>query len=100
MKNFYVGAGFNAYGIAAGGGAGMALAEWVAHGQPPYGFMALDIRRFGKASPRFRMGKKEKYEAYAKHYTMAWPYEEHSSGRPFSNHQFMKPQMLTPVLEN
>ena len=36
MKNFYVGAGFNAYGIAAGGGAGMALAEWVANGQPPY----------------------------------------------------------------
>ena len=29
LKNIYIGAGFNAYGIAAGGGAGMALAEWV-----------------------------------------------------------------------
>ena len=34
-RNLYIGAGFNAYGIAAGGGAGMALAEWVANGAPP-----------------------------------------------------------------
>ena len=47
-NNFYVGAGFNAYGIAAGGGAGMALAEWVANGQPPYDLWPVDIRRFGK----------------------------------------------------
>ena len=32
LKNFFVGAGFNAFGIAAGGGAGMALAEWVKNG--------------------------------------------------------------------
>ena len=36
LKNFYVGAGFNAFGIASGGGAGMALAEWVSTGSPPY----------------------------------------------------------------
>ena len=48
LNNFYVGAGFNAYGIAAGGGAGMALAEWVANGQPPYDLWPVDIRRFGK----------------------------------------------------
>ena len=83
LKNFYVGAGFNAYGIAAGGGAGMALAEWVAHGQPPYDLWPVDIRRFGKPHQDLEWVRKRTYEAYAKHYTMAWPYEEHSSGRPF-----------------
>jgi 4-methylaminobutanoate oxidase (formaldehyde-forming) len=35
-RGVFVGAGFNAFGIAAGGGAGMALAEWVAKGAAPY----------------------------------------------------------------
>lgn len=82
LKNFFVGAGFNAYGIAAGGGAGMALAEWVAKGEPPYDLWAVDIRRFGR--PHFDTDwiRARTYEAYGKHYTMAWPSEEHDSGRP------------------
>ena len=83
LKNFYVGAGFNAYGIAAGGGAGMALAEWVANGQPPYDLWPVDIRRFGKPHQDLEWVRKRTYEAYAKHYTMAWPFEEHSSVREF-----------------
>ena len=83
LKNFYVGAGFNAYGIAAGGGAGMALAEWVANGQPPYDLWPVDIRRFGKPHSDLEWVRKRTYEAYAKHYTMAWPFEEHSSVREF-----------------
>ncbi len=82
LKGFFVGAGFNAYGIAAGGGAGMALAQWVAEGQPPYDLWAVDIRRFGR--PHFDTDwiTARTYEAYGKHYTMAWPSEEHDSGRP------------------
>src|SRR4051794_7021542 len=45
-KGIFVGCGFNAFGIASGGGAGMALAEWVATGEPPYDLWAVDIRRF------------------------------------------------------
>ncbi len=82
LKNFYVGAGFNAYGIAAGGGAGMALAEWVANGQPPYDLWAVDIRRFGRPHFDTDWVRSRTYEAYGKHYTMAWPSEEHESGRP------------------
>ena len=33
LRNFFVGAGFNAFGIASAGGAGMALAEWVGEGR-------------------------------------------------------------------
>jgi len=83
QNNFYVGAGFNAYGIAAGGGAGMALAEWVANGEPPYDLWPVDIRRFGQPHQETDWVRKRTYEAYAKHYTIAWPFEEHDSGRPY-----------------
>ena len=81
LNNFYVGAGFNAYGIAAGGGAGMALAHWVDKGEPPYDLWPVDIRRFGMPHREIDWVRKRTYEAYAKHYTIAWPFEEHSSGR-------------------
>jgi 4-methylaminobutanoate oxidase (formaldehyde-forming) len=82
LKNFFVGAGFNAFGIASGGGAGMALAEWVANGEPPYDLWSVDIRRFGKPHTDTDWVRTRTLEAYAKHYTIAWPAEEHSSGRP------------------
>lgn len=82
LTNFYVGAGFNAYGIAAGGGAGMALAEWVHNGEPPYDLWPVDIRRFGRPHFDTDWVRTRTLEAYGKHYTMAWPSEEHSSGRP------------------
>ncbi|MCK0150675.1 FAD-dependent oxidoreductase [Marivita sp. S6314] len=82
MANVFVGAGFNAFGIAAGGGAGMALAEWVTHGAPPYDMWPVDIRRFGRPHTDTDWVRTRTLEAYGKHYTMAWPSEEHESGRP------------------
>lgn len=82
VSGFFVGAGFNAYGIAAGGGAGMALAEWVARGEPPFDLWPVDIRRFGRPHRDIDWVRSRTLEAYAKHYTMAWPFEEHASGRP------------------
>lgn len=82
QKNFFVGAGFNAFGIAAGGGAGMVLAEWIARGEPPFDVWPVDIRRFGR--PHFDVSwvRERTLELYGKHYTISWPSEEHSSGRP------------------
>jgi sarcosine dehydrogenase len=82
VRNVFVAAGFNAFGIASGGGAGMALAEWVAKGEPPYDLWPVDIRRFGKNHFDVDWVRTRTLEAYAKHYTMAWPLEEYSSGRP------------------
>jgi 4-methylaminobutanoate oxidase (formaldehyde-forming) len=82
LKNFYVGAGFNAFGIASGGGAGMCLAEWVAKGEAPFDLWPADIRRFGRPHTDDNWIRRRTYEAYGKHYTMAWPAEEHHSGRP------------------
>ena len=82
VRGVFVGAGFNAFGIASGGGAGMALAEWVAKGEPPYDLWPVDIRRFGRNHLDTNWVRTRTMEAYAKHYTMAWPFEEHTSGRP------------------
>jgi 4-methylaminobutanoate oxidase (formaldehyde-forming) len=81
-RGVFVGAGFNAFGIAAGGGAGMVLAEWVAKGEPPYDLWPVDIRRFGRNHLDTNWVRTRTLEAYAKHYTMAWPHEEYRSGRP------------------
>jgi len=82
VRGVYVGAGFNAFGIASGGGAGMVLAEWVAKGEPPYDLWPVDIRRFGRNHLDTNWVRTRTLEAYAKHYTMAWPFEEYRSGRP------------------
>ncbi|MBP7002647.1 FAD-dependent oxidoreductase [Amaricoccus sp.] len=82
VTGLYVGAGFNAFGIASGGGAGMALAEWVANGAPPYDLWPVDIRRFGRNTLSTRAVRERTLEAYARHYAMAWPHEEYASARP------------------
>jgi 4-methylaminobutanoate oxidase (formaldehyde-forming) len=82
VRNIFVGAGFNAFGIAAAGGAGMALAEWAVHGEPPSDLWPVDIRRFGRHHQDIDWVRTRTLEAYGKHYTMAWPAEEYTSGRP------------------
>jgi 4-methylaminobutanoate oxidase (formaldehyde-forming) len=42
---FWVAAGFNSIGIQSAGGAGMALAQWMEDGQPPFDLSDVDIRR-------------------------------------------------------
>jgi 4-methylaminobutanoate oxidase (formaldehyde-forming) len=82
VRNLFVGAGFNAFGIASAGGAGMALAEWVADGEPPFDLWPVDIRRFGRNHRDTAWTRTRTLEAYARHYSIAWPGEEYSSGRP------------------
>ena len=80
MRGLFVGAGFNAFGIASGGGAGKMLAEWVVGGAAPMDLWPVDIRRFGPAHRDTGWVRARTLEAYAKHYTMAWPSEEYVSG--------------------
>ena len=82
LRGFYVGAGFNAFGIASAGGAGRALAEWIADGEPPMDLWPVDIRRFASLHRDRRWVLARTLEAYGKHYAMAWPHEEPESGRP------------------
>jgi 4-methylaminobutanoate oxidase (formaldehyde-forming) len=82
LRGLFVGAGFNAFGIASGGGAGMALAEWVANGAPPFDLWPVDIRRFGRPHGDVDWVRARTLEAYARHYTVAWPLEEAEAARP------------------
>jgi 4-methylaminobutanoate oxidase (formaldehyde-forming) len=82
LKNFYVGAGFNAFGIASGGGAGWVLAEWAARGEAPMDLWVVDIRRFSDLHKDRKWTCDRTLEAYAKHYTIGFPHEEYASGRP------------------
>ena len=82
VKNFFVGAGFNAFGIASGGGAGKSLAEWVLAGEPPMDLWPVDIRRFSQVNYDQNYNCERTLEAYSKHYTMSWPHEEYKSARP------------------
>ena len=80
--NMYVGAGFNAFGIASGGGAGWVLADWVMNGEAPLDLWAVDIRRFSTLHRDRDWVAERTLEAYGKHYTVAFPHEEYTSGRP------------------
>ena len=81
-KNMFVGAGFNAFGIASGGGAGWVLAQWVVDGEAPLDLWVVDIRRFSGLHRDRQWVCDRTAEAYGKHYTIAFPHEEYESGRP------------------
>jgi len=80
--NMYVGAGFNAFGIASGGGAGWVLADWVMRGEAPLDLWTVDIRRFSDMHRDRDWVRDRTCEAYGKHYTIGFPHEEYTSGRP------------------
>jgi len=81
LDNVYVAAGFNAFGIAAGGGAGRMMAEWIVEGRPSLDIWPLDIRRFGPHHQSRAYNVERTRELYGKHYTIHWPDEEHTSAR-------------------
>jgi 4-methylaminobutanoate oxidase (formaldehyde-forming) len=81
-SNMFVGAGFNAFGIASGGGAGWVLADWVMKGEAPLDLWAVDIRRFSDMHRDRDWVRDRTCEAYGKHYTIGFPHEEYTSGRP------------------
>src|SRR5690606_8468877 len=79
--NMYVGAGFNAFGIASGGGAGWVLAQWAVDGVAPLDLWVVDINRFSGLHRDRNWVRERTLEAYGKHYTVGFPHEEYESGR-------------------
>jgi hypothetical protein len=78
----FVGAGFNAFGIASGGGAGWVLAQWVIDGEAPLDLWVVDIRRFADMHRDRQWVNDRTLEAYGKHYAIGFPHVEYESGRP------------------
>ena len=83
LRGFFVGAGFNSMGITSSGGAGMALAEWIAAGEPTMDLWPVDIRRFAGFHGNDSWLRARVAETLGLHYKMPWPQREHESGRPF-----------------
>jgi sarcosine dehydrogenase len=79
--NMYVGAGFNAFGIASGGGAGWVLAQWAVDGVSPMDLWVVDINRFSGLHRDRNWVRERTLEAYGKHYTVGFPHEEYETGR-------------------
>ncbi len=45
LSGYWIAAGYNSIGIVSSGGAGMALAQWMNDGEPPFDLWEVDIRR-------------------------------------------------------
>jgi glycine cleavage system aminomethyltransferase T/glycine/D-amino acid oxidase-like deaminating enzyme len=80
LDNFYVACGFTA-GIAASGGAGLALANTILHGDAGMDLWPFDVRRFGALHAQPRYLEERAVEAYASYYRIHWPGEEMQSAR-------------------
>lgn len=80
LDNAFVAAGF-LYGIAAGGGAGRMMAEWIVEGAPSLDLWPLDVRRFAFHHNTRRFMYPRAVELYGHHYKIHYPGLEHESAR-------------------
>ena len=80
LDNYYVATGF-LYGIAAGGGAGKMMAEWMLEGRPSLDLWPLDVRRFSFHHTTRHFMDTRMVELYAHHYKLAAPGSEKVTAR-------------------
>ena len=80
-RNFFVAAGFNSIGIASGGGAGKAVAEWVVGGEPPMDLWDVDVRRVAPFQVNPRYLRERTVEMVGALYAMHWPYLQPATAR-------------------
>ena len=90
LDNFYVACGFTA-GIAASGGAGLAMANMILHGDAGMDLWPFDVRRFSRVHAQPRYLETRAIDAYASYYKVHWPLEEIHAGRNLR---------LSPIHEN
>jgi dimethylglycine dehydrogenase len=80
LRNFFHCNTFS-FGIAQGGGAGKAVADWIIDGQPEFDLWAVDRRRY-KAYATFDYTVAKAVEVYQNEYAIGFPFEERPAGRP------------------
>ena len=80
LSNFYSACAFTS-GIAASGGAGKAVANWILEGDPGLDLWPFDIRRFGPLHAGQSFLHDRAVESYSKYYAIHWPGEELESAR-------------------
>jgi glycine cleavage system aminomethyltransferase T/glycine/D-amino acid oxidase-like deaminating enzyme len=80
LDNCFIACAFTA-GIAASGGAGQAMANWILNGDPGMDLWSFDVRRFGPLHAQERYLEVRAIEAYGAYYHIHWPGEEQSTAR-------------------
>ncbi len=81
LKGYWVAAGYNSIGIVSSGGAGMALAQWLEDGEPPFDLWEVDIRRAQPFQKNRRYLKERVTETLGLLYADHWPYRQMATAR-------------------
>ena len=79
LRNYWVAAGCMA-GFSQGGGVGLALAQWMIHGEPHDNVFAMDVARFPELTQHYVTAKAKEF--YGNRFYLAKPNEQWPAGRP------------------
>jgi 4-methylaminobutanoate oxidase (formaldehyde-forming) len=82
LPGFWVAAGFCVHGLAAAGGVGKVMAEWIVDGAPEYDVAHMDIRRFGAHAASRAWATTKALDAYSRYYDIVYPGQEWTAARP------------------
>jgi len=81
LKGYWIAAGYNSIGIVSSGGAGMALAQWMNDGEPPFDLWEVDIRRAQPFQKNRRYLKARVSETLGLLYADHFPYRQMTTSR-------------------
>ncbi len=81
VEGCFVAAGFNSVGLQSAGGAGWALADWIADRHPPMDLATVDIRRAFPFQGDREYLKERIPESLGLLYAMHWPFRQYESAR-------------------
>jgi 4-methylaminobutanoate oxidase (formaldehyde-forming) len=81
LRDLFVATGFNSVGIAASGGAGKVVAQWILDRRPPMDLADVDVRRVMPFQANRRYLHDRTVETLGLLYAMHWPYYQYQSAR-------------------
>ena len=81
VDNFFVACGMNSKGLAAGGGIGKLMADWVVDGYPPGDIWECDVRRHHPVQREQSYIEARIPEALGHTYAMHWPFYQYKTAR-------------------
>ena len=81
VRGYWMATGYNSIGIVSSGGAGMALAQWMNDGEPPFDLWEVDIRRMQPFQRNRRYLKERVTETLGLLYADHFPYRQVATAR-------------------
>ena len=81
VDNFFVACGMNSKGLAAGGGIGKLMADWIEDGYPPGDIWECDVRRHHPVQREQSYIEARIPEALGHTYAMHWPFYQYKTAR-------------------